>query len=230
MKRRANLLAELGVDAVFAYPTDAALLSLSPRDFFDQIVVSQFHASGMIEGPNFRFGRDRSGGVELLSQLCQANKMKFSVVEAIADSTGMISSTRIRGLLAKGDVMAANALLTEPYEIGGLVSSGSQRGRELGYPTANLIDIESFVPGHGVYSGSVELAGERYRAAVNIGPTPTFDDDTAKVEVHIIGWSGELYGQKLDCRLEKRIRDVRRFESVEELRQQISEDIALSVE
>ncbi|MEZ6135951.1 MAG: riboflavin biosynthesis protein RibF [Pirellulaceae bacterium] len=224
--RRADLLSELGVDMVVAYPTDGQLLSLSARDFFQQIIVNTFHASGMVEGPNFRFGRDRSGGVDLLDELCRHQAISFSVVEAAADATGMISSTRIRGLLADGDIAAANAMLTQSYQLSGIVSPGAQRGRELGFPTANLTDIAAFIPAHGVYAGCVTIAGRRFQAAINIGPNPTFDEAQAKVEVHILGWSGTLYGQSLCCTLTKRIREVRRFASVGDLRAQIEKDVA----
>lgn len=225
ISRRAELLAALGVDALIAYPTDAKLLALSPRDFFDQIVVGKIHARAMVEGPNFRFGRDRAGGTDLLAELCRNHDMKFEVAEATTDGEGMVSSTRIRGLLSAGNIEQANAMLTANYELRGLVSQGAQRGRELGFPTANLTEIETFIPGAGVYAGSVQLDDITYPAAINIGTNPTFNDASLKVEVHVIGWDGPLYGTHLTCQLHQRVRDVKKFESLEELRAQIERDI-----
>ncbi len=181
----------------------------------------------MVEGPNFRFGRDRTGDVKLLKELCSSQEMDFRLARTVADADGMISSTRIRGLLANGDVGSANQLLTQDFELCGMVTSGSQRGRELGFPTANLTEIQTVIPAHGVYSARVGLDGQEYPAAVNIGPTPTFDDLHPKVEVHIIGWEGRLYGQRLACRLKTWIRGIRKFLSLDELRAQIEKDVAL---
>ena len=225
LARRAELLASLGVDALVAYPTDAKLLALSPQDFFQQIVVGKLHARAMVEGPNFRFGRDRSGGTDLLAELCREHDMQFEIAEATSDADGMLSSTRIRGLLNAGNIEQANRMLTSDYELQGVVSHGAQRGHGLGFPTANLTEIETFIPAAGVYAGSVVLDGSTLPAAVNVGPNPTFDESHSKVEVHIIGWNAPLYGTKLACQLHRRIRDVEKFDTVEALRAQIELDI-----
>lgn len=227
--RRAELLGALGVEALVAAPTDQGLLSLSAREFFQRIIVDQLRAGAMVEGPNFRFGRDRAGDTRLLAELCQGAGIKFSVAEATQDAEGLISSSRIRGLLAAGDVASANGMLTQPYELTGLVGDGARRGRQLGFPTANLTQIKSLIPAHGVYAGSVQLQSKEFPAAVNIGPNPTFDDEQSKVEVHIIGWEGTLYGQLLSCKLMSRIRDVLKFSSLENLRNQIRKDIAAAL-
>jgi riboflavin kinase/FMN adenylyltransferase len=224
--RRAELLGSLGVDALIAYPTDRALLSLSAVDFFEQFIVGKLRAGAMVEGPNFRFGRDRGGDTALLQELCRSAGMDCSIAQASEDQAGMISSSRVRRLLAEGDIAAANAMLTENYQLNGLVSAGARRGRELGFPTANLTQIASQVPAHGVYAGSAALNDQWLPAAINIGPNPTFDDSDAKVEVHIIGWQGTLYGERLTCSLKERIRDVMKFESLASLQQQIRQDIA----
>lgn len=224
--RRAELLGGLGVDALIAYPTDRALLSLSAVDFFEQFIVGKLRAGAMVEGPNFRFGRDRGGDTALLQELCRAAGMDCSIAPASEDQAGMISSSRVRHLLAQGDIAAANAMLTQNYQLNGLVSGGARRGRELGFPTANLTQINSQVPAHGVYAGSASLNDQWWPAAINIGPNPTFDDSDTKVEVHIIGWQGTLYGERLTCALNERIRDVMKFESLASLQLQIRQDIA----
>ncbi len=226
ISRRAELLGELGVETLIAYPTDKRLLALTARDFFQQVVVDQLGVKGMVEGPNFRFGRDRAGDTKLLTELCHQQGMQFEIAEAEQLNEGMISSSRIRSCLASGDVVSANAMLTGPYELQGRVGNGAKRGRELGFPTANLTQVQSFVPAAGVYAGTTQLDGRDYRVAINIGPNPTFGEEEPKVELHVVGWDGDLYDRIVSCRFLRRIREVRKFESVDELREQIERDVA----
>lgn len=225
IKRRAELLGDLGVSALIAYPTNPSLLALSATEFFEQVVVGKLNAKAMIEGPNFRFGKDRAGDVVLLEQLCNENGLQLEVVTATSDSDGMISSTRVRALLAAGEISSVNAMLTKPYQIEGVVVDGAHRGRELGFPTANLSSVESMLPAHGVYAGSVKIADQIHPCAVNIGPNPTFSETSTKVEIHVIDWNGPLYGENIRCDLHSRIRGIEKFNSVEQLLAQISKDI-----
>lgn len=233
IERRAELLFGLGVDALIAYPTDASLLSMSALDFFQQIIVGRLQAQAMVEGPNFRFGRGRDGDVAGLAEMCAAAQVDFQVTQPSADMGGMISSTRIRDALAVGDVRIANSWLTQSYALSGIVAVGAQRGREVGFPTANLTQIQSLIPGPGVYAGQVQFFEQpegvpsAYPAAVHIGPNPTFDESRTKVEVHLIGYAGEsLYGQRLEVSLLEKVREVCKFASIEELRAQIVRDVA----
>lgn len=225
LQRRAELLGQLGVQALIALPTTHKLLNLSPEQFFNDIIVGQLAARGMVEGPNFFFGKDRKGDTKLLAQLCAKREMALCIADAQSDSAGMISSSRIRTLLARGEVEAANRMLTRPFRISGMVSQGAGRGKRLLVPTANLVNIPSLVPEHGVYGGLVEVDSHFYRAAVNIGPNPTFSDSSPKVEIHLLQWQGELYGQILHCDLVAKIRSIKKFESVEALLSQIQADI-----
>lgn len=231
--RRAELLFGLGVDALIAYPTDTCLLSMSAQDFFQQKIVGILQARAMVEGPNFHFGRGRDGDVESLVRMCAAAHVDFQVVRPSADEAGLISSTRIRDYIVAGDIRTANALLTRPYTLTGVVAPGAQRGRQVGFPTANLTHIPSLIPGPGVYAGQVQwfdqAAGAKipYQAAIHIGPNPTFDESHTKVEVHLIGYAGEsLYGQSLQVTLLDKVREVRKFDSIDELRAQIASDVA----
>ena len=226
MARRAELLGRLGVDAMVAYPTDRNLLNLSPAEFFQQKIVRGLGARAMVEGPNFRFGKDRVGNIELLRSLCEASSVTLEIAKAKQDESGvMISSSRIREALAEGDLKSVNTMLTQFYQITGIVAKGAQRGRELGFPTANLEDIANLLPAFGVYAGQVELEGSMHAAAVNIGPNPTFGEQRSKVEVHILDWKGTIYGERLEVTLLKRIREVRKFDCVDSLTQQLQQDI-----
>ena len=233
IERRAELLFGLGVDALIAYPTDSVLLSMSALDFFQQKIVGVLGARAMVEGPNFRFGRGRDGDVAGLAEMCAAAHVDFRVAQPSADLAGMISSTRIRDALTLGDVRLANSLLTQAYAMTGIVAVGAQRGREVGFPTANLTQIQSLIPGPGVYAGQVQLLEQPegvqtdYPAAIHIGPNPTFDESRTKVEVHLIGYAGEsLYGQRLQVTLLEKVREVCKFASIDELRAQIVRDVA----
>ncbi|MFN6206977.1 MAG: riboflavin kinase, partial [Planctomycetota bacterium] len=143
--RKAELLSELGVDAVVAYPTDLALLHLEYADFFHKIVLERIGARAMVEGPNFYFGHDRQGDVQKLAELCTDYGLALEVVQPKLETSGeeMISSSRIRRLIGSGDVAGAGRLLTQPYRIRGLVVHGSARGASLGFPTANLDAIDT---------------------------------------------------------------------------------------
>lgn len=225
MERRSELLHKLGVDLVVAYPTDMALLQLTAEEFFQSVLVDTLSARAIVEGPNFRFGHDRLGDVEMLGRLCSDHGLTLTIVPASNDQAGMISSTRVRELINKGNIVEANALLTQPYEIVGRVGHGAARGRTIGVPTANLTEMQVLVPPHGVYAGCVSVGEEYCAAAVHIGPNPTFADGMVKVEVHLIDWRGELYDTNLRCVFLDRLRAVRKFDSTSELQAQITSDI-----
>lgn len=226
MPDRAALLRECGVDAVVVLPTSWNLLKLSATEFFEQIVRQRLHAAGLVEGPNFCFGKDRGGNITLLRQLCQQAGMTLDVIEPVTIDGQWVSSSVIRSLLLAGDVNDAVALLGRPYRLTGRVVTGSRRGATLGFPTANLADLATVVPGPGVYAGRTVIDSRSFAAAIHIGPNPTFGEAAGKVEVHVIDYAGDLYGQPLTVEFHRRLRDVRRFESADELRRQLTEDIA----
>lgn len=225
VERRAEVLFDLGVDAVIAYPTDRALLNLTAEQFFRNILVEALGARAVVEGPNFMFGKDRRGNVEILQTLCREYGIVVRIVEPLFVGTQLVSSTRIRELIATGQIGLANQLLVRPYRLCGRVSQGAGRGRQLGFPTANLESIPVLVPAPGVYAGAAVIDNRRWPAAINIGPNPTFAESRMKVEAHVIGWQESIYDRWLEVELLKRIRDVRKFGSVEDLRSQIRQDV-----
>ncbi len=230
LDRRTELLRRLGVDWVIAYPTELSTLQLSPEDFFTKMVVDCLQAKAIVEGANFFFGKDRRGNVETLRSLVAVHQMMLDVVEMRQTESQIVSSSRIREMLQRGDVAEANRCLTAPYSIQGRVVVGAQRGRDLGFPTANLAEIETLIPGSGVYAAVAETDGKLYPTAVHIGPNPTYGENQLKVEAHLIGFRGDLYRSMLRVEFRQRIREVRRFENVEELREQLQRDIARAAE
>lgn len=222
---RIRLLKSHGADHVVILPATSDLLEMSAYQFFNDVIIQQLNAVGMVEGPDFRFGKNREGDVSLLKQLCQNAKISLRVIESVKAKASLVSSTRIRQFIADGDVCQAQTLLGRPYSICGTVVAGAARGRELGFPTANLADIAVQLPADGVYAGVAQIDSIPFAIAVNIGPNPTFDDGQRKVECHVLDFAGGLYGQNLSVGLLQRIRGLSRFENGDELVQQISKDV-----
>jgi riboflavin kinase/FMN adenylyltransferase len=224
--RKATLLAELGVDTTIAYPTDEALLGLSPTEFFKHIVRDSLDAQAVVEGPNFFFGRNRAGDINVLGQLCKQAGVSLDIVEPLSIDGETVSSSRVRRLIAEGKMDEANSLLTEPYRIRGMVRHGAGRGAKIGFPTANVDAVDTLLPGPGVYAGRTQFAGAIWPAAINVGPNPTFGEQAMKVEVHLIGYHGSLYGEPLEVDFLARLRDIERFAGVEQLQAQLARDVA----
>ena len=228
-ERKAELLGKLGVDAVVAYPTDMALLELSPQEFFEEIICRKLDARAIVEGPNFFFGHDRRGNIEVLGELADGAGIGLTIVEPYELDGEYVSSSRVRRLVAEGDVAAARGMLSEAYRIRGLVTHGSGRGAKLGFATANVDAIDTLVPGEGVYAGRAWAEGQVWPAAVNIGPNPTFGESVHKVEAHLVGRTEPLYGQTLEVDFWERLRDIQPFESPEALVAQIDRDVKATV-
>ncbi|MCA9100678.1 MAG: bifunctional riboflavin kinase/FAD synthetase [Planctomycetales bacterium] len=225
LERKTELLGELGVDAVIAYPTDRALLQLSARAFFDLVVTGRLGARAVVEGDNFAFGHNREGSVEMLERLAHEAGIETEVIPAVDMGGEAVSSSRIRRLLLAGDVAEAAHLLTRPYRLRGRVSYGAGRGEGLGFPTANLADVDTLVPAEGVYAALATVDGTAQPAAVNIGGNPTFGETAVKIEAHLIDMRRSLYETTLVLDLLARLRGTERFADPDALRRQITRDI-----
>ena len=228
--RKAELLAELGVDAMIVYPTDNQLLSLSPEQFFNQFVVEQLVARAVVEGVNFRFGAERAGTPQTMAKLCEAAGLSMVVVEPIEIDGEIVSSSRVRRMIAAGEVRQAARLLTHPYRIRGMVSHGAGRGATIGFPTANIAGIDTLLPAEGVYAARAIRRSDDITtilpAAVNIGANPTFGETGLKVEAHLLDFTGDLYDEVLELDFLDRVRDIQPFDSVDSLVEQLHRDVA----
>lgn len=223
---RAAVLQRLGADHVITLRTTFDLLGLSARDFFQGLIVERLGAQRVVEGPNFRFGKNREGDTILLGELSRDEGILFDVV-ALQQIDGVeVSSSFIRACLATGQIAEANAALGRRYTLCGVVETGDRRGRLLGFPTANLGNVQTVVPSEGVYAA--RTLGRP--TAVNIGPNPTFGQQNSRIEAHVIGYDGDLYGQSMTLEFVSRLRDTRRFGSVDELREQLRRDVAQTIE
>ena len=224
---RCALLAELGVDAVCILPFSREMASLSPEAFVDEVLVSRFHARVVTVGENFRFGHRASGDPETLAELGVARDFTVDAEPLIAGEGGVWSSTYVRGLVRAGDVASAAYSLGRLHRIEGTVVHGDHRGRELGYPTANLATTpHAAVPADGVYAARLVVApytehAARHPAAVSIGTNPTFDGAERRVEAHVIDLHGsedlDLYGAHVALDFVDRIRGQIRFDGPDAL-------------
>ena len=225
--RKVELLEEAGADDVGVFHTGTWLLGLTAREFFDRVVIGQFAARGMVEGPTFGFGRDRGGDAALLGTWCAGAGLDFEVVAPIELGGRLISSSRIRAALAEGRADEVADLLGRPYRLRGRVVRGEGRGATIGFPTANLADIDTQIPTDGVYAARARIEGDpAWRAsAAHIGPNATFGATDGTVEVHIIDFSGDRYGRAIELDVIHRLRPTRKFAGVDDLIAQIGADV-----
>jgi riboflavin kinase/FMN adenylyltransferase len=226
--RKAQLLSELGVTAVIAYPTDEVLLQFTAEEFFARIIVERLAARALVEGPNFCFGRGRTGNAARLAELCSQAGIELEIVQPVGVGDELVSSSRVRAAIGAGDIDLARHLLTRPYRLRGMVTHGVGRGAKIGFPTANLEAIDTLLPAQGVYAARAISQDGVWPAAVNIGPNPTFGEQVLKVEVHLIAFAGSLYGQPLEVDFLSRLRSIRPFESVAALKGQLAHDVAVA--
>ncbi len=224
-ERKLELLAKFGVDTVVVYPTDQALLNLAPREFFDQIILDRLDVRGLVEGPNFFFGHNRAGNIKTLHEFCREAGRLLEVVPPVTVGDHLVSSTEIRQLIVAGNVRKAAELLGSAYRISGAVVRGAERGQTIGFPTANLEGVRTVLPRDGVYAGRAQVGGIWFAAGINLGPNPTFADQERKLEAHLIGFDGDLYGTRIAVEFIDRLRDTVRFESIERLKEQLATDI-----
>jgi len=224
---RAELLIAAGAKAVVILATTADLLCMEPAAFLDALLVQALDAASVVEGFNFAFGRDRAGTTRTLTDWCERSGRRCTIVPAKTTASGApVSSSRVRAALEAGDVAKTAGLLGRPYRLTGAVVAGEHRGAGLGFPTANLADIATVIPGGGVYAVRVFVGEEVYPGAANIGPNPTFGQSANKVEVHVIGFAGDLYDQLIAVEFLDRLRDTRPFASKDELMRQLRDDVA----
>ncbi len=226
-ERKAELIATLDVRELIVIPFDASFAERSAPQFIDEVLVGALGAERVAVGENFRFGHKAQGDPRLLA----ADERFTTVVHPLLEVDGeIVSSSHIRGLVLAGEIAQANRLLGASFQLEGEVVRGDERGRELGYPTANLVPAEAFAtPGHGVYAalaGVEGAAGPPTPAAVSIGVRPTFTTGRGElIEAYLLDFAGDLYGARLQLEFLERLRGERRFESAEALVEQMALDV-----
>jgi riboflavin kinase/FMN adenylyltransferase len=229
--RKAELIEDLGVDVLCVIPFTLEFSHLSAETFVHDVLVEHLHASEVVVGENFRFGHRAAGDIALLERL--GRTFGFTVAGAPLVSTSeqspVVSSTYIRSCVDAGDVEAAAVALGRPHRLEGIVIRGDRRGREIGFPTANITTSpHAAVPADGVYAAWAVRRGhkEPLRAAVSVGSNPTFAGRERRVEAYLLDFGADIYGERLALDFVSRLREMRRYDGVDPLVEQIHRDVA----
>lgn len=233
--RRAELVEELGVDVFCALPFTLEFSQMPPDEFAHAVLVERLHAADVIVGENFHFGHKAAGDVALLQSLGQRFGFTAKGIALLREDDTPLSATYVRSCVQAGDMQGAALALGRPHRVDGVVERGDQRGRELGFPTANLrTDAWTAVPADGVYAGRVVRLDEWGRtmagpplgtAAISVGTNPTFDVRQRRVEAYILEFSGDLYGDALGIEFVHRLRGMEKYDSLEALVAQMQRDV-----
>jgi riboflavin kinase/FMN adenylyltransferase len=221
-----DILAQSGLEYVVFVPFTRTLQRYSARRFVEEILVRRVGMRELVIGYDHGFGRDREGSVGTLRQIGQEMGFDVDVVQAVEVDGEPISSSRIRRLLGDGDVGAGNRLLGRSYTVDGVVVRGERKGRELGFPTANIqvADPEKMLPREGIYAVHGWVRGERIPGLLHLGPRPTFAGFAPSVELWLMDWSGDIYGDRVRVEFVERIRDILPFTSAAALVQAMHAD------
>lgn len=224
--QKLQLISNAGIDIIFCMPFNREFASISAEEFVQDVLVQKIGVRELIVGYDYTFGHKRQGNITLLRQMGAELGFEVHLVEPIRIDQKLVSSTSIRELVQNGDLSEARELLGRDYQIAGTVITGRDRGGKLlGYPTANLKLIDELIPKGGVYAVTVMVNDKIHYGVTNIGYNPTFDDNTLSVETHLIDFSGDLVGKTIKVNFLQRLREEKRFRSVDELSDQIARDI-----
>jgi len=224
--RKAELLAALGVDVLCVLPFTPEFSRLSPEEFGHEVLVAHLHARAVVVGDNFRFGHRAAGDLGTLAELGRRFGFATEGVRLLAQDGIAYSSTYVRACVDAGDVAAAAQALGRPHRLDGVVVRGDRRGRELGYPTANLETApHAAVPADGIYAGWLVRGSQRFPAAISIGTNPTFEGSARRVEAYVLDAELDLYGDHVGLDFVARVRDTERFDTVAALIAAIDGDV-----
>jgi riboflavin kinase/FMN adenylyltransferase len=226
LPHKLRILERWGIGMTVALPFDAARSRQKPEDFLGELAAAFPWLQTISVGPNWRFGKNRSGDVALLAGWSTERKILLDNPEPVLFGGERISSSRIRAAITSGQLGDTAEMLGRPFTLFGTVGQGAGRGAGLGFATANLQTEDECLPPEGVYAGRAQLAGGKiFPAAINLGPQPTFGGRENHPEAHLIGYHGNLYGQILDLEFSKFLRPVQKFASGESLKSQVEKDI-----
>jgi riboflavin kinase/FMN adenylyltransferase len=225
-EERIDLIAKAGFDECFFVPFDDRIASQEAAQFLNETLIRDLGVRGVVVGKNFRFGYRRGGDTALMARVFAQAGIAFVPVENATDESGdRISSTRIRGLIAQGNVTEADALLGHSYELRGRVELGAGRGHDLGFPTANITTPAKLLPKDGVYSATARYDGRDYASLLSIGTNPTFNGASRTIEAWLRDFHETIYGKELSLRDLRFVREQQRFATVEELLAKMNDDL-----
>lgn len=222
--QRLEALHGAGISCVAVVRFTRELSQWDPETFVQTVLVDWLRVSEVWVGANFLFGHGRSGNFSVLRTLGQRNGFRADKIDPVRYKDFVVSSTRIRRLVSEGRVDEAGALLGHPYFIDGTVVEGRRRGREIGFPTANLATENELIPPYGVYATTTTIEGVVHAGLTNVGVRPTFGETELTIETHLLKYTGDLYGRRVRLGFVQRVRDERQFPDVDALREQIEAD------
>ncbi len=225
LDEKLRLIADMGIDAVVLIRFSLEVANITAAEFVKNILYDRLHIKKIFIGHDYSFGRGKEGNEEYLKSSGNRLGFEVEVINAIRADGITVSSTTTRNAILDGNVKLAARLLGRPYNLGGTVIKGYQRGAGIGFPTANIEPDKVLIPGSGVYAVIAEMEGSSHPSVVNIGFNPTFGNDKLSVETHVLDFKGNIAGKSLNLLFVDRIRDERKFESVERLAEQIKKDI-----
>lgn len=225
LEQRIALLQDEGADIVIPLPFTPQLARLSPKQFLE-LLKEFLKMKGLVVGPDFALGKNREGDIDTLRRLGREMGFSVTVVPPLTIDGQVVSSTAIRKALAEGDMKQSQKLLGRPFSLQGRVVAGDRRGTDLGFPTANLeVEPGQALPAGGVYACRAHIDGQTYSAMTNIGSRPTFGGGQRLVEVYLLDYNGDLYGRELTIDIIGRLRNEKKFDTPQQLKEQIAEDI-----
>ena len=228
LEQRLALFEEEGFDIALVLPFNKELAALTPAQFAKEALVEELHVRKILVGEDFRFGHDRAGDVETLREIGASDGFEAEAIPLLGGRDEKVSSSDIRRLVAQGEVVRAAEVLGHPFRLAGKVVEGDRRGRELGFPTANLKPHpRACLPGNGVYAGWWIWKGKRLAGAINVGVRPTFKEGEAPLcEIHVLDFDGDLYGETGEVEFTDRLRAEEKFASADALIEQMKKDVA----
>ncbi len=231
-EQKTELIELSGIDVLIIIPFNKEFAKTTAEQFVDKILIKRIGVKDLFVGYDYAFGKGRTGNIEFLQQQGKAKGFSVTVIDAHYEADILVSSTKVRQLVAEGRMVETSRLLGRYYQIRGEVQRGKQRGgKEIGFPTANLhIDEEDLVPRRGVYVCQVVSDGVCYGGVINIGYNPTFGEETLVAETHIFDFNKNIYGKPIKVNLLKFLRGEEKFSSIEELSEQIAKDVVKSKE
>lgn len=224
IEEKIKLLEALGLDALILIPFTLEYAQTTAESFILDVLWKNLQVRKIFIGHDYSFGKDKRGNKDMLTAFGKKLGFEVAVINAVAAGDTVISSTRIRAAILEGDVKTAAMLLGRPYNVSGTVIEGKRRGAALGFPTANIKPQKELLPAKGVYAAIVNLEGKRYNGVLSIGLNPTFGDVRLSMEVHLMDFSGDIYGKCVDVLFIERIREERKFPGPEMLSLQIKKD------
>lgn len=226
IEERAQALKSLGLDYVVIHPFTRAFAQLSAEEYVKELLVDTLNVAHIVVGYNHRFGKNRGADYADLERFGRQYNFEVTQISAKEIDDVSVSSTKIRKALLDGDIATVHRFLGRPFRLIGKVVAGQQKGRTIGFPTANLIPInaDKIIPKNGVYAVHVSIDGTKHLGMMNIGTNPTVNGQSTNIEIHLINWTGDLYHQTISVSLIDRLRDEKKFDSLDDLKKQLEKD------